>query len=131
MAHLQQGESDFIVLAYVTKSEKNNSARYCSTSIDEHYSFDKVEWKLALHLQVTFSLQVDTREQLRTISRINLYKYRFSREYLEHAGLRASDSDGEDTGVLAQEVKEVLPEAVKESVSGLYLHHSHIGVMFP
>ncbi|RMX42872.1 hypothetical protein pdam_00005153 [Pocillopora damicornis] len=59
--------------------------------------------------------EVDTREQLRTISRINLYKYRFSREYLEHAGLRASDSDGEDTGVLAQEVKEVLPEAVKES----------------
>ncbi|XP_022800882.1 myelin regulatory factor-like isoform X4 [Stylophora pistillata] len=59
--------------------------------------------------------EVDTREQLRTISRINLYKYRFSREYLEHAGLRASDSEGEDTGVLAQEVKEVLPEAVKES----------------
>lgn len=74
---------------------------------------------------------MDTREQLRTISRINLYKYRFSREYLEHAGLRSGDSDGEDTGVLAQEVKEVLPEAVKESVSGLYHHHSHIGVMFP
>ena len=49
---------------------------------------------------------------------MKLYRYRYSREYLEHAGLGTGDCDGEDTGVLAQEVKEVLPEAVKESVSG-------------
>lgn len=48
---------------------------------------------------------------------MKLYKYRYSREYMEHAGLDTSDCEGEDTGVLAQEVKEVLPEAVKESVS--------------
>jgi len=36
---------------------------------------------------------------------------------MQHAGLDTSDCEGEDTGVLAQEVKEVLPEAVKESVS--------------
>lgn len=61
--------------------------------------------------------QVDTSEQLRNVSKMKLYKYRYSREYMEHAGLDTSDCEGEDTGVLAQEVKEVLPEAVKESVS--------------
>ena len=51
---------------------------------------------------------------------MKLYRYRYSREYLEHAGLGTGDCDGEDTGVLAQEVKEVLPEAVKESVSSFF-----------
>lgn len=63
--------------------------------------------------------QVDTSEQLRNVSKMKLYKYRYSREYMEHAGLDTSECEGEDTGVLAQEVKEVLPEAVKESVSEL------------
>ena len=63
-------------------------------------------------------IQVDTSEQLKNVSKMKLYRYRYSREYLEHAGLGTGDCDGEDTGVLAQEVKEVLPEAVKESVSG-------------
>jgi len=62
-------------------------------------------------------MQVDTSEQLRNVSKMKLYRYRYSREYLEHAGLATEDCEGEDTGVLAQEVKEVLPEAVKESVS--------------
>ena len=61
--------------------------------------------------------QVDTSEQLRNVSKMKLYRYRYSREYMEHAGLDTSECEGEDTGVLAQEVKEVLPEAVKESVS--------------
>lgn len=60
---------------------------------------------------------MDTSEQLRNVSKMKLYKYRYSREYMEHAGLDTSDCEGKDTGVLAQEVKEVLPEAVKESVS--------------
>lgn len=60
---------------------------------------------------------MDTSEQLRNVSKINLYKYRYSREYMEHVGLDTGDCEGKDTGVLAQEVKEVLPEAVKESVS--------------
>lgn len=62
---------------------------------------------------------MDTSEQLRNVSKMKLYKYRYSREYMEHAGLDTSECEGEDTGVLAQEVKEVLPEAVKESVSEL------------
>ena len=64
---------------------------------------------------------MDTSEQLRNVSKMKLYKYRYSREYMEHAGLDTSDCEGEDTGVLAQEVKEVLPEAVKESVSKFWL----------
>ena len=60
---------------------------------------------------------MDTREQLRNVSKMKLYRYRYSQEYLEHAGLGTEDFEGEDTGVLAQEMKEVLPEAVKESVS--------------
>lgn len=64
---------------------------------------------------------MDTSEQLRNVSKMKLYKYRYSREYMEHVGLDTSDCEGEDTGVLAQEVKEVLPEAVKESVSKFWL----------
>ena len=64
---------------------------------------------------------MDTSEQLRNVSKMKLYKYRYSREYMEHAGLDTSDCEGKDTGVLAQEVKEVLPEAVKESVSKFWL----------
>ena len=48
---------------------------------------------------------------------MKLYRYRYSHEYLQHAGLTTQDFEDEDTGVLAQEMKEVLPEAVKESVS--------------
>ncbi|XP_044184958.1 myelin regulatory factor-like isoform X2 [Acropora millepora] len=59
--------------------------------------------------------EVDTREQLRNVSKMKLYRYRYSREYLEHAGLTTEEFELEDTGVLAQEMKEVLPEAVSES----------------
>ncbi|XP_015769987.1 PREDICTED: myelin regulatory factor-like isoform X3 [Acropora digitifera] len=59
--------------------------------------------------------EVDTREQLRNVSKMKLYRYRYSREYLEHAGLTTEEFEMEDTGVLAQEMKEVLPEAVSES----------------
>ncbi|XP_068760591.1 myelin regulatory factor-like [Montipora capricornis] len=59
--------------------------------------------------------EVDTREQLRNVSKMKLYRYRYSHEYLQHAGLTTQDFEDEDTGVLAQEMKEVLPEAVKES----------------
>ena len=59
---------------------------------------------------------MDSSEQLRNVAKMRLYRYQYSREYLEHAGLD-SDPCVEDAGVLAQEVKEVLPEAVKVSVS--------------
>ena len=61
--------------------------------------------------------QVDSSEQLRNVARMKLYKYRFSREFLEHAGLSGEEEDPSDTGVLAQDLKEVLPDAVREAVS--------------
>ncbi|XP_032240680.2 myelin regulatory factor [Nematostella vectensis] len=56
-------------------------------------------------------IEIDTREQLRNVSRMKLYRYSYSQDYLEVAGLNTDP----DTGVLAQEVKEVLPDAVRES----------------
>ena len=59
------------------------------------------------------NLQVDSREQLRNVSKMKLYRYSYSQEYLDIAGVNIDP----DTGVIAQEVQEVLPDAVKESVS--------------
>ena len=39
-----------------------------------------------------------------------MYKYKYNEDFAEHAGL--SEDELEDTGVLAQEVREVLPDAV-------------------
>lgn len=47
---------------------------------------------------------------------MKLYKYWYSCEYMEYVGLDISDCEGEDMGVLVQEVKEVLLEVVKELV---------------
>lgn len=57
--------------------------------------------------------QLDPSDQLKTMKELNVYKYRYNEEFAEHAGL--SDDELEDTGVLAQEVKEVLPDAVRET----------------
>ena len=42
-----------------------------------------------------------------------MYKYAYNKGFAEQAGL--SEDEREDTGVLAQEVKKVLPDAVKET----------------
>lgn len=44
---------------------------------------------------------------------MRLYKYLYKEPFAEHAGL--SSDEREDTGVLAQEVREVLPDAVKDT----------------
>ncbi|KXJ12702.1 Myelin regulatory factor [Exaiptasia diaphana] len=54
---------------------------------------------------------VDSSEQLRNVSKMKLYRYSYSQEYLDIAGVNTDL----DTGVIAQEVREVLPDAVKES----------------
>lgn len=56
--------------------------------------------------------QLDTSQQLKNISQINVYRYRINEKFSKYAGL---DSSGQaDTGVLAQEVSEILPDAVQE-----------------
>jgi hypothetical protein len=56
---------------------------------------------------------VDTRAQLNNVRRLHLYNYSLKPAWSEVAG-RAEDQRNE-TGVLAQELREVLPDAVHES----------------
>ena len=56
---------------------------------------------------------MDTKEQLEKVKGLNVYKYRYNTDFAEHAGL--SEDELEDTGVLAQEVQEVLPDAVRQT----------------
>lgn len=56
-----------------------------------------------------FLLQCDTREQLRNVQQIRVVHYRYTEDFARHAGL----PDTVDTGVIAQEVQTILPEAVR------------------
>ncbi|XP_077817519.1 myelin regulatory factor isoform X22 [Macaca mulatta] len=56
--------------------------------------------------------EVDTTEQLKRISRMRLVHYRYKPEFAASAGIEAT---APETGVIAQEVKEILPEAVKDT----------------
>ncbi|XP_036060972.1 myelin regulatory factor isoform X2 [Onychomys torridus] len=56
--------------------------------------------------------EVDTTEQLKRISRMRLVHYRYKPEFAASAGIEATVPE---TGVIAQEVKEILPEAVKDT----------------
>uniref|UniRef100_A0A3Q1MI59 Myelin regulatory factor n=1 Tax=Bos taurus TaxID=9913 RepID=A0A3Q1MI59_BOVIN len=56
--------------------------------------------------------EVDTTEQLKRISRMRLVHYRYKPEFAATAGIEAA---APETGVIAQEVKEILPEAVKDT----------------
>ncbi|KAG1706614.1 Myelin regulatory factor [Nymphon striatum] len=57
--------------------------------------------------------EIDSKVQLQNVSQMRIVKYRYETEYAKHAGL--SEGDKNDTGVIAQEVKIVLPDAVKEA----------------
>lgn len=54
--------------------------------------------------------EVDTREQLRNVQQLRVVRYRYAPEFALHSGLGMKVS--EDTGVIAQEVQQVIPEAV-------------------
>ncbi|XP_072616339.1 myelin regulatory factor isoform X45 [Vulpes vulpes] len=56
--------------------------------------------------------EVDTTEQLKRISRMRLVHYRYKPEFAATAGIEAT---APETGVIAQEVQEILPEAVKDT----------------
>ncbi|KAM4617630.1 myelin regulatory factor isoform 2-T2 [Discoglossus pictus] len=55
--------------------------------------------------------EVDTTEHLKRISQMRLVHYHYKPEFASTVGL----DDTSETGVIAQEVQEILPEAVKES----------------
>ncbi|XP_018420670.1 PREDICTED: myelin regulatory factor [Nanorana parkeri] len=55
--------------------------------------------------------EVDTTEQLKRISQMRLVHYHYKPEFASTVGL----DDRSETGVIAQEVQEILPEAVKKT----------------
>ena len=56
-------------------------------------------------------LQADTKEQLKKLLNILLYNYRYTEEFADAVGL--DDPNQIETGVIAQELEVVIPEAVK------------------
>ena len=56
-------------------------------------------------------LQADTKEQLKNLQNIQLYNYRYTEEFADAVGL--DDPNQIETGVIAQELEVVIPEAVK------------------
>jgi len=55
--------------------------------------------------------EMDTREQLRNVASMRIVKYNFKSEFAESVGLGSDNLKG--TGVLAQEVQKIIPDAVK------------------
>ena len=56
---------------------------------------------------------MNSKEQLTNIQQMRIYKYSYINDYAEQVGL--DEDERKETGVLAQELREVLPDAVKET----------------
>ena len=56
---------------------------------------------------------LDTSSQLQNVRKLGLYRYRLSDSWGEHVGREGKDA--EEWGVLAQELQQVMPEAVRET----------------
>ena len=67
-------------------------------------------------LKRTFSLQADTRENLENVNNMQLYRYRYNKMFLQHAGL-ASEETAERLGVLGSDLRTMIPDTITESVS--------------
>ncbi|XP_046840657.1 myelin regulatory factor-like [Xenia sp. Carnegie-2017] len=59
-------------------------------------------------------LQADTRKNLDNINSMKLYRYRYNKMFLQHAGL-ASEKTDEHLGVLGSDLRAMIPDAVTES----------------
>lgn len=57
--------------------------------------------------------EIDTKEQLKNVANMRIVRYQFKREFAKEVGM--SDDEINGTGVLAQEVQQILPDAVKET----------------
>jgi len=55
--------------------------------------------------------EVDTKEQLRNVQALRVVHYKYTGEFAETAGL--SEDERSDTGVIAQEVEVIIPDAVR------------------
>jgi len=57
--------------------------------------------------------EIDTKDQLRNVQQLRVVQYKYNPEFAKLVGL--SEEEAVDTGVIAQEVQKVIPEAVKQS----------------
>ncbi|GAB1600032.1 myelin regulatory factor-like isoform X1 [Argonauta hians] len=57
--------------------------------------------------------ELNSKEQLTNIQQMRIYKYSYNNDYAKVAGLE--ETTRQETGVIAQELREVLPDAVKET----------------
>uniref|UniRef100_A0A0L8G096 Myelin regulatory factor n=1 Tax=Octopus bimaculoides TaxID=37653 RepID=A0A0L8G096_OCTBM len=57
--------------------------------------------------------EVNSKEQLTNIQQMRIYKYSYNNDYAKVAGLE--ETTRQETGVIAQELREVLPDAVRET----------------
>lgn len=55
-----------------------------------------------------FCLQCDSAQQLTNVRQLRVVKYRYDPEFSDHCGLDTQS----DTGIIAQELRNILPEAV-------------------
>ncbi|XP_035708827.1 myelin regulatory factor-like protein isoform X4 [Folsomia candida] len=58
-------------------------------------------------------VEMDSKQQLKNVQQLRVVRYKYNPEFARLIGI--SDADAEDTGVIAQEVQKIIPEAVKES----------------
>eukprot|EP00050_Salpingoeca_kvevrii_P012918 m.25675 g.25675 ORF g.25675 m.25675 type:complete len:609 (+) comp4464_c0_seq2:3-1829(+) len=61
--------------------------------------------------------EANTAEQLETLRRLRLYRYSLDEEWARQIG----SEDGTDFGVIAQELRDILPDAVKETTTHIKL----------
>ncbi|KAK3779932.1 hypothetical protein RRG08_054185 [Elysia crispata] len=57
--------------------------------------------------------EIDPKHQLKNVSKLKLYKFSYNEQYAASAGI--PEENRQDTGVLAQEIMEILPDAVQET----------------
>ena len=57
--------------------------------------------------------ELDTKEQLKNVQNMRIVRYQFTPKFAKEVGL--TEAEVNDTGVLAQEVQQILPDAVKET----------------
>ncbi|XP_015795124.1 uncharacterized protein LOC107371526 isoform X3 [Tetranychus urticae] len=57
--------------------------------------------------------EISTREQLQNVANIRVVRYQFTPEFAQQVGLKDEDING--TGIIAQEIQKILPDAIKET----------------